>query len=55
LPLLQRSYDDLLAQVTGVQNDPYIEQGGGTAAGRTGSVNIHGARSFHNRANKIHG
>lgn len=48
LPLLQRSFDDLLAQVAGVQNDPYTEQGGGTAAGRTGSANIHGARSLHN-------
>ncbi|MGI8884289.1 MAG: carboxypeptidase regulatory-like domain-containing protein, partial [Pyrinomonadaceae bacterium] len=48
LPLLQRSWDDLLSQVAGVQNDPYTEQGGGTAAGRTGSANIHGARSLHN-------
>ena len=48
LPLLQRSWDDLLSQVAGVQNDPYTEQGGGTAAGRTGSANIHGARSLQN-------
>lgn len=48
LPLLQRSWDDLLSQVAGVQNDPYTEQGGGTASGRTGSANIHGARSLHN-------
>lgn len=48
LPLLQRSWDDLLSQVAGVQNEPYTEQGGGTAAGRTGSANIHGARSLHN-------
>ncbi len=48
LPLLQRSWDDLLSQVAGVQNEPYTEQGGGTAAGRTGSANIHGARSLQN-------
>ncbi len=48
LPLLQRSWDDLLSQVAGVQNDPYTEQGGGTASGRTGSANIHGARSLQN-------
>ena len=48
LPLLQRSWDDLLSQVAGVQNEPYTEQGGGTASGRTGSANIHGARSLQN-------
>jgi hypothetical protein len=48
LPLLQRSWDDLLTQVAGTQGDPYTEQSGGTAAGRTGAVNIHGVRSLMN-------
>lgn len=48
LPLPQRSWDDLLTQVAGTQGDPYTEQSGGTASGRTGSVNIHGVRSLHN-------
>lgn len=48
LPLPQRSWDDLLTQVAGTQGDPYTEQSGGTAAGRTGSVNIHGVRSLQN-------
>jgi hypothetical protein len=48
LPLPQRSWDDLLPQVAGTQGDPYTEQSGGTASGRTGSVNIHGVRSLHN-------
>src|SRR5260221_5294869 len=48
LPLQQRSWDDLLPQVAGTQGDPYTEQSGGTASGRTGSVNIHGARSLQN-------
>lgn len=48
LPLLQRSWDDLLSQVAGTQGDPYTEQSGGTASGRTGAVNIHGARSLTN-------
>src|SRR5262249_17430484 len=48
LPLLQRSWDDLLMQVAGTQGDPYTEQSGGTASGRTGAVNIHGARSLTN-------
>jgi hypothetical protein len=48
LPLLQRSWDDLLTQVAGTQGDPYTEQSGGTASGRTGAVNIHGARSLTN-------
>jgi outer membrane receptor protein involved in Fe transport len=48
LPLLQRSWDDLLTQVAGTQGDPYTEQSGGTASGRTGAVNVHGARSLMN-------
>ncbi len=48
LPLPQRSWDDLLTQVAGTQGDPYTEQSGGTASGRTGSVNIHGIRSLYN-------
>jgi Carboxypeptidase regulatory-like domain/TonB dependent receptor-like, beta-barrel len=48
LPLLQRSWDDLLTQVAGTQGDPYTEQSGGTASGRTGAINIHGARSLTN-------
>src|SRR5499433_102612 len=48
LPLSQRSWDDLLTQVAGTQGDPYTEQSGGTASGRTGAVNIHGARSLTN-------
>src|SRR5260370_2915187 len=48
LPLLQRSWDALLTQVSGTQGDPYTEQSGGTASGRTGAVNIHGARSLTN-------
>lgn len=48
LPLLQRSWDDLITQVAGTQGDPYTEQSGGTASGRTGAVNIHGARSLTN-------
>ncbi len=48
LPLLQRSWDDLLPQVAGTQGDPYTEQSGGTASGRTGAVNIHGIRSLMN-------
>jgi Carboxypeptidase regulatory-like domain/TonB dependent receptor len=48
LPLLQRSWDDLISQVAGTQADPYTEQSGGTAAGRTGAVNVHGVRSLMN-------
>jgi hypothetical protein len=48
LPLPQRTWDDLLPQVAGTQGDPYTEQSGGTAAGRTGGVNIHGVRSLMN-------
>ncbi len=48
LPLPQRSWDDLIVQVAGTQADPYTEQSGGTASGRTGSVNVHGVRSLQN-------
>lgn len=48
LPLTQRTWDDLLVQVAGTQGDPYTEQAGGTASGRTGGVNIHGTRSLMN-------
>jgi len=48
LPLSARNWDDLLGQVPGVQGDRYAEQGGGTASGRTGAVNVHGVRSLQN-------
>ena len=48
LPLAIRNWDDLLALVPGVQGDRYTEQGGGTSFGRTGGVNVHGARSLQN-------
>lgn len=49
LPLAIRNWDDLLALVAGVQGDRYTEQAGaGTSAGRTGGVNVHGARSLQN-------
>ena len=48
LPLSARNWDDLLGQVAGVQNDRYTEEGGGTAAGRTGGANVHGVRSLQN-------
>src|SRR5262249_29766452 len=48
LPLSARNWDDLLGQVPGVQGDRYTEQGGGTASGRTGAVNVHGVRSLQN-------
>src|SRR4051794_23709204 len=47
-PLGARNWDDLLGLVAGVQADRYTEQGGGTAAGRTGGVNVHGIRSLQN-------
>jgi len=47
-PLGARNWDDLLGLVPGVQADRYTEQGGGTAAGRTGGVNVHGVRSLQN-------
>jgi outer membrane receptor protein involved in Fe transport len=48
LPLSLRNWDDLLQMVAGVAGDRYTEQGGSTAAGRTGGVNIHGVRSLQN-------
>jgi outer membrane receptor protein involved in Fe transport len=48
LPLSARNWDDLLGLVGGVQNDRYTEEGGGTAAGRTGGANVHGVRSLQN-------
>ena len=32
----------------GVQGDRYTEQGGGTSFGRTGGINVHGARALQN-------
>ena len=48
VPLNARNWDDLIVQVAGVQGDRYTEQGGGTAAGRTGGMNVHGVRSLAN-------
>lgn len=48
LPLSLRNWDDLLTLVAGVQGDRYTEEGGGTSAGRTGGVNVHGVRSLQN-------
>jgi hypothetical protein len=48
LPLALRNWDDLLQVVPGVAGDRYTEQGGSTAAGRTGGVNVHGVRSLQN-------
>jgi hypothetical protein len=48
LPLAIRNWDDLLALVPGVQSDRYTEQSGGTSAGRTGGVSVHGNRSLQN-------
>src|SRR5207237_4634782 len=48
VPLSARNWDDLLGLIPGVQADRYTEQGGGTAAGRTGGANVHGVRSLQN-------
>jgi hypothetical protein len=48
LPLAIRNWDDLLTLVPGVQQDRYTEQGGGTSFGRTGGINVHGARALQN-------
>jgi hypothetical protein len=48
LPLSRRNWDDLLGLIPGVQSDRYTEEGGGTAAGRTGGANVHGVRSLQN-------
>jgi outer membrane receptor protein involved in Fe transport len=48
LPLSRRNWDDLLGLIPGVHSDRYTEEGGGTAAGRTGGANVHGVRSLQN-------
>jgi len=48
LPLAIRNWDDLMVLVPGVQGDRFTEESGGTAAGRTGGVNVHGSRSLQN-------
>ena len=48
LPLAIRNWDDLLALVPGVQGDRYTEESGGTSAGRTGGVSVHGSRTLQN-------
>jgi outer membrane receptor protein involved in Fe transport len=48
LPLSIRNWDDLLSMVPGVQSDRYTEQAGGTSAGRTGGISVHGNRSLQN-------
>ena len=48
LPLAIRNWDDLLSLVPGVQTDRYTEQAGGTSAGRTGGVSVHGNRTLQN-------
>ena len=48
IPLSLRNWDDLLQTVPGVAADRYTEQGGSTAAGRTGGANVHGVRSLQN-------
>lgn len=48
LPLSLRNWDDLVGLAAGVQGDRYTEQAGSTAAGRTGGVTVHGARSLQN-------
>ncbi len=48
LPLAIRNWDDLMVLVPGVQGDRFTEEAGGTAAGRTGGVNVHGNRSLQN-------
>ncbi|MET0647287.1 MAG: TonB-dependent receptor [Pyrinomonadaceae bacterium] len=48
LPLSGRNWDDLISLVPGVQADRYTEEGGATAAGRTGGANVHGVRSLQN-------
>ncbi len=48
VPLSLRNWDDLLQLVAGVAGDRYTEQGGSTAAGRTGGINVHGVRSLQN-------
>src|SRR5207248_4179662 len=47
-PLSDRNWDDLLGLIPGVQADRYTEQGGGTAAGRTGGATVPGVRALQN-------
>ncbi len=47
-PLFMRNWDDLIRLIPGVQAQRYTEQSGGTASGRTGSLNIHGIDSLQN-------
>ena len=48
VPLAIRNWDDLLVGAAGVTGGRYTEQGGSTAAGRTGGANVHGVRSLQN-------
>src|SRR5207248_6551825 len=48
VPLSARKWDDLLGLIPGVQADRYTEQGGGTAAGRTGGATVPGVRALQN-------
>jgi hypothetical protein len=48
LPLALRNWDDMLFLVPGVQGYRYTEESGGTSAGRTGGVTVHGHRSLQN-------
>lgn len=48
LPLALRNWDDMLFLVPGVQGYRYTEESGGTSAGRTGGITVHGHRSLQN-------
>ena len=48
LPMAMRNWDDMLFLVPGVQGYRYTEESGGTSAGRTGGVTVHGHRSLQN-------
>lgn len=48
LPLSNRTWDDLMLTVPGVQGTRYTEETGGTASGRTGNVNVNGVNSLQN-------
>ena len=48
LPLALRNWDDMLFLVPGVQGYRYTEESGGTSAGRTGGISVHGHRSLQN-------
>ena len=47
-PLFQRSWDDLIRLVPGVQQNRYTEQSGATASGRSGDFQVHGVHSLQN-------